>query len=399
LALGDEVTVRSASGGGWCTGRITDVSQTRVKVQYAVQGELCEKILLRSSPNLKEQPVASTSAGSPAPAPRFTHSAIGEALGSGPTPEAPRHWRTAQTPSSSPIIAASPNNGVRQVGHMLAGAVRMADLHFGELLGSGGFGAVHRGTLHGEAIAIKKLHIEGGHMTSEQLAEIEKEVANLKALKHERLIRFIDVVHEPPMLCIVTELASGGSLYSLLHVQHAQLSQAQRRTLVLQIIEGVEFLHTRQPPCVHRDLKSANVVLDADLGAKLCDFGLTESMEKTHLSRRETEGGSPRYMAPEVFDARGRLTEKLDIWALGCLIAEVLIIKVPHDDCSSIQQVAAKLLVRLQPPFGPGWSEGIHLEVSKLVEMCFIHDATSRPSAGILLDGLSRMASFWINEL
>ena len=50
--------------------------------------------------------------------------------------------------------------------------------------------------------------------------------------------------------------------------------------------------------------------MDYDLNAKLCDFGLTQSMEKTHISRRDNEGGSPRYMAPELFDSRGKITEK-----------------------------------------------------------------------------------------
>merc|ERR1719343_1078022 len=151
------------------------------------------------------------------------------------------------------------------------------------------------------------------------------------------------------MVCIVTELAPRGSLYALLHVSRLPLTAQQRRTLVLQIAEGVEFLHSQKPPLVHRDLKSANVVLDAELNAKLCDFGLTESMEKTHISRRETEGGSPRYMAPEVFDARSKLTEKLEIWGLGCLAVEVLTNRIPHDDCSTIQQVAGKLLIRSEP--------------------------------------------------
>merc|ERR1711862_882747 len=120
--------------------------------------------------------------------------------------------------------------------------------------------------------------------------------------------------------------------------QKVPLCEARRRKLVLQIIEGVVFLHSQSPPRVHRDLKSANVVLDQDLCAKLCDFGLAESMEKTHLSRRESEGGSPRYMAPEVFDARSKLTEKLDIWALGCLAIEIIVGRVPHEDCTTIQQ-------------------------------------------------------------
>ncbi|CAE7744369.1 unnamed protein product, partial [Symbiodinium microadriaticum] len=128
-------------------------------------------------------------------------------------------------------------------------------------------------------------------------------------------------------------------------------AKAQKRKLVLHMAEGVAYLHGQRPPFVHRDLKSANVVLDEELNARLCDFGITEPMERTHISRRAAEAGSPRYMAPELFDGRAKLTEKLDIWALGCLIIEVLTSRTPHEECNNIQQVATKLLVRLEPPF------------------------------------------------
>merc|ERR1712151_892142 len=153
--------------------------------------------------------------------------------------------------------------------------LQLTEISFGELLGSGGFGSVYRGRLRLQDVAIKKMHIEGGgQLSSLQMEEFQKEVANLKELRHERLIRFIGIAFEPPVLCMVTELAPGGSLHSLLHIQKMALSGSRRRSMVLQIIEGVAFLHSHEPPFVHRDLKSANVVLDADLCAKLCDFGL-----------------------------------------------------------------------------------------------------------------------------
>jgi len=273
-----------------------------------------------------------------------------------------------------------------------------ADLQLGDLLGSGGFGSVYRGRLRGEEVAIKRLHLQDGcQISTEQLAEFHKEVATLRSLKHPRLIRFIGVALEPPVLCIVTELAASGSLQALLHVRREPLSDLQRRSLVLQIIEGVAFLHSQQPPCVHRDLKSANVVLDAELSAKLCDFGLTEPMEKTHISRRETEGGSPRYMAPEVFDARSKLTEKLDIWALGCLVVEVLKVVVPHEECTTIQQVAAKLLVQRLPPFEESWAVGVHPEVHGLVSACFLRKMALRPSAATMLETVGRLPNLLVH--
>merc|ERR1712125_250782 len=141
----------------------------------------------------------------------------------------------------------------------------------------------------------------------------------------------------------------------------------------------------------HRDLKSANVVLDASQSAKLCDFGLTESMEKTHISRRESEGGSPRYMCPEVFDPRKKLTEKLDVWALGCLAVEVITNRLPHEDCQTIQQVATKLLVKCEPPFPENWAGDLRPEVPQIITPCFLRDESKRPSAQSIFEGLGRI--------
>lgn len=273
---------------------------------------------------------------------------------------------------------------------------------FGELLGSGGFGAVHRGRLRGypKEVAIKKLHVlQSGGVPQANLAEFQKEVNNLQALRHDRLICLIGIAYDPPMLCIVTELAPGGSLHDLLHLKRVALGEAQKRKLVLHMAEGVAYLHGQRPPFVHRDLKSANVVLDEELNARLCDFGITEPMERTHISRRAAEAGSPRYMAPELFDGRAKLTEKLDIWALGCLIIEVLTSRTPHEECNNIQQVATKLLVRLEPPFQDAWSAGFHAEVVRLTKACFSWDGTCRPSAAEVLEVFSRVETLAAGSL
>jgi serine/threonine protein kinase len=303
-------------------------------------------------------------------------------------------WRWVELPIAAvvAVMSAFPRMAaLLQPGEWL----RVADLQMGELLGSGGFGAVHRGRLRGEDVAIKKLHIEGsGQMSASQKAEFQEEVVHLQALRHPRIIRFIGVAVEPPLLCIVTELAAGGSLESLLHAQRVPIPDSRRRVLILQIIEGVAFLHSRQPPCVHRDLKSANVVLDVEFCAKICDFGLTESMDKTQFDRWEIECGSPRYMAPELFDARHRLTEKLDIWSLGCLIVEVLVERWPNEDCTTRQQVAAKLVVERRGPFDNGWANGLNAGVQQIVDSCFDWYQFSRPAAVVLLESLGRFESF-----
>lgn len=258
--------------------------------------------------------------------------------------------------------------------------IRQEDLSQGECLGTGGFGAVYRGTFKGAEVAIKKLFCEdAANLSPLQLEELEKEVGALKNLQHPRLVSFIGASLVPPNLCIVTEFMSGGSLHHLLHKAKTALSTSQQAKIALHVSEGVAYLHSLTPPVVHRDLKSLNIVLDKQYNAKLCDFGLTQSMDKTHISLKEGgNGGSPRYMAPELYDPKGKITDKVDVWALGCILVEVFGGPLPYDDCGNVQQILAKVLIEKACPHIP---YHLHRGVSKIVEECFHFEIAKRISA------------------
>jgi serine/threonine protein kinase len=261
-------------------------------------------------------------------------------------------------------------------------------LQFGSLLGKGAAGSVYHGKHLGRDVAIKRLHPSAEPATARQLEDFHKEVFNLMSLRHDRLVSFIGAAYQEPCMCIVTEFMPNGSLYHLLHEKRQMLSIAQRTSLSVQCAEGTEFLHTREPPFVHRDLKSLNVVLDFGLNAKLCDFGFTECMEKTHISRREKERlGSPRYTAPELLDSHGKITEKVDIWALGCLVMEIFTGRVPHEDCNTFQQLVAKILVRREAPYHDLPSR----RLSHVADCCFNFDPLYRASVATVLGALRGM--------
>jgi serine/threonine protein kinase len=264
------------------------------------------------------------------------------------------------------------------------------ELQIGKKLGTGGFGAVFQGRYRGQEVAIKKLHISDGQVTAAQVDEFKKEVACLQALRHARLVSFIGAALQPPhSLCIVTEFMPNGSLYDLLHQRKQRLERSQRASISVQCVEGVTFLHSRSPPFVHRDLKSLNVVMDFALNAKLCDFGLTQSMEKTHISRRDNEGGSPRYMAPELFDSKGKITEKVDVWATGALVLEVFTGRLPHEECNALQQVMTKTLIERKMPF-LDWKD-VPQDLKVLAERCFEFQPQRRIDAPSFLEGLRNL--------
>merc|ERR1712151_645695 len=122
--------------------------------------------------------------------------------------------------------------------------------------------------------------------------------------------------------------------------------------MCLQLADGVMYLHLQTPIVVHRDLKSLNVVLDLSLNVKICDFGLTESMDRTHITKKNN-GGSPRYMAPELFDSKSKITEKVDIWSMGCIFTEINGGPLPYEGINTLADLTREMLVNKRIPVIP----------------------------------------------
>jgi tetratricopeptide (TPR) repeat protein/tRNA A-37 threonylcarbamoyl transferase component Bud32 len=263
--------------------------------------------------------------------------------------------------------------------------IRPEQLSYGNSLGSGGSASVFHGSWNGAEVAIKK--ISG----LSHLEEMKKEINALRRLRHPRLVRFIGACIQPPQLLVVTEFMAGGSLYDRLFgkMKDPPLNQSQRWQVCLHMAEGLAFLHSQR--VVHRDLKSMNILLDALQNAKICDFGLAQQMEATHIARKtDGEGGSPRYMAPECYEASyGKLTEKVDIWAMGCIFIELFGNRLPYHDCQSMAQLSARILVERKPPEMPATVEA---PVREVANRCLEFDLRRRINAGELHAELHRVS-------
>lgn len=381
-------------------GSIVQLTPDMVKVKYVVDGQWCEKVILRSSESIRIPPqIATGSVPLPQQSLLGDHSLQQQQQWTSTPLARPAPAAQPRTASPRAVLprAASPQAvspravSPRAITPRQLEPLQVQDLSFGPALGAGTFATVYRGTYRGEEVAIKKLHIQDGQVTPVQLEEFKKEIGNLMQLRHPRLISFIGVALVSPTLCIVTEFMPNGSLFDVIHKRKMKMEFCQRAVISTQAAEGIAFLHGRSPPFVHRDVKSLNVVMDHGLNAKLCDFGLTQSMEKTHLSRREHDhGGSPRYMAPELFDARLKINEKVDVWALGCLIVETFTGRMPHEECNQIQQVMFKSLVDKVGPFGAP-QEGAaaaDARVMALADRCFCFEPRQRADAQTILHSL-----------
>jgi len=177
----------------------------------------------------------------------------------------------------------------------------------------------------------------------------------------------------------------GGSLHHLLHVKKTHLPLRNATNMCLQIADGVAYLHSQTPIIVHRDLKSLNVVLDLGLNCKICDFGLTEPMERTHFTKR-SNGGSPRYMAPELFDSKTKITEKIDLWAMACVFIEVYGGSVPYKSVSTLPDLTREMLIHRRKPSIP---RVIPEEVRQIIASCLHFDHRMRPKCKHVFDQLN----------
>ncbi|KAI4376871.1 hypothetical protein MLD38_014580 [Melastoma candidum] len=213
------------------------------------------------------------------------------------------------------------------------------NFHEGNVLGKGAFGCVYKGKLEDDIhIAVKKLDSS----TNDASKVFESEVGLLSRMHHPNVISLLGYCVDGQSKFIVYELMQNGSLETHLYgpSQGSALTWYTRMKIALDIARGLEYLHERcNPPVIHRDLKSANILLDANYNAKLSDFGLAIT-EVTRKKNKVKLSGTLGYVAPEyVLD--GLLTDKSDVYAFGVVLLELLLGRRPleklgQDECQSV---------------------------------------------------------------
>ncbi|KAM8820419.1 serine/threonine-protein kinase SIK1 [Eudromia elegans] len=193
-------------------------------------------------------------------------------------------------------------------------------------LGKGNFAVVklarHRVTKTQVAIKI----IDKTRLDPSNLEKIYREVQIMKLLNHPNIIKLYQVMETKDMLYIVTEFAKNGEMFDHL-TSNGHLSENEARKKFWQILSAVEYCHSHH--IVHRDLKTENLLLDANMNIKLADFGFGNFYKSGEpLS---TWCGSPPYAAPEVFEGKEYEGPHLDIWSLGVVLYVLVCGSLPFD--------------------------------------------------------------------
>lgn len=207
------------------------------------------------------------------------------------------------------------------------------------ILGEGGSGRVYKALFSGQLVAAVK-RLKGGKLDAEK--EFENEIAWLSVIKHQKVISLLGYCIHNETRFLVYEMMHNRSLESQLHgpSQGSALTWNIRMKIALDIARGLEYLHERcNPPIIHRDLKSSNILLDSNFNAKLSNFGLAVAdglQKKNNVNLSGTLG----YVAPEYL-IDGKLTDKSDVYAFGVVLLELLLGRKAMDktlssECQSI---------------------------------------------------------------
>lgn len=215
--------------------------------------------------------------------------------------------------------------------------LRQVTDHFseGNILGRGGFGVVYKGELHdGTKIAVKRM--ESNSMGTKGMSEFQAEIAVLTKVRHRHLVALLGYCINGNERLLVYEYMPQGSLAQRLfecrELGYPPLTWKQRITIALDVARGVEYLHSlAQQSFIHRDLKPSNILIGDDMRAKVADFGLVKNAPDGKYSVETRLAGTFGYLAPE-YAATGRVTTKIDVYAYGVVLMEIITGRKALDD-------------------------------------------------------------------
>ncbi|KAL0550613.1 hypothetical protein IC582_015135 [Cucumis melo] len=259
--------------------------------------------------------------------------------------------------------------------------IDIRQLKFENKVGSGSFGDLYRGTYCSQEVAIKVLRPE--RINEEMLKEFSQEVYIMRKVRHKNVVQFIGACTKPPNLCIVTEFMSRGSVYDFLHKQRGVFNLPSLLKVAIDISRGMNYLH--QNNIIHRDLKTANLLMDDNMVVKVADFGVARVQTQSGVMTAET--GTYRWMAPEVIEHKP-YDHKADVFSFGVALWELLTGEIPYSSMTPLQAAVGVVQKRLRPTI----PKNVHPVLAELLERCWRHDPTERPNFSEILEILKQIS-------
>jgi hypothetical protein len=224
-------------------------------------------------------------------------------------------------------------------------------------------------------VAFAQLRIEGlDSMGRQRLIREAQAMARLG--NHPRLVAIHDIGQEEGTPFIVEEYMGGGDLAQALQDAEGGLPLARVLNIGTSVAEALAFIHEKQ--LLHRDLKPSNVFLAEDGSAKVGDFGLAVSLDRSRLTTESSMIGTPSYMPPEQA-LGGTVTEQSDLYSLGAMLYELITGRPPFvgDDPTSV--ISQHINTR---PVAPSWhTEHCPPELEAVILKCLEKVPADRPAS------------------
>jgi WNK lysine deficient protein kinase len=174
--------------------------------------------------------------------------------------------------------------------------------------------------------------------------ELNEEIEILKRVRHPNIINFHDCWYNNNEIIFITELMTSGTLREYikkLQVPYLKIIKRWSR----QILKGLYYLHSYDPPIIHRDIKCDNIFINGAHGeVKIGDMGTA----KMKLGKNYTVIGTPEFMAPEMYEENG-YNEKVDVYAFGMCLLEMVTGEYPYSECKNPPQIYKKVINGIKP--------------------------------------------------
>ncbi|XP_061470104.1 serine/threonine-protein kinase WNK3 isoform X2 [Rhineura floridana] len=219
-------------------------------------------------------------------------------------------------------------------------------------------------------------------LTKAEQQRFKEEAEMLKGLQHPNIVRFYDswesTVKGKKCIVLVTELMTSGTLKTYLK-RFKVMKPKVLRSWCRQILKGLQFLHTRTPPIIHRDLKCDNIFITGPTGSvKIGDLGLATLMR---TSFAKSVIGTPEFMAPEMYEEH--YDESVDVYAFGMCMLEMATSEYPYSECQNAAQIYRKVTSGIKPA---SFNKVTDPEVKEIIEGCIRQNKSERLSIKDLLN-------------
>ncbi|KAJ6249912.1 wnk kinase [Anaeramoeba flamelloides] len=219
-------------------------------------------------------------------------------------------------------------------------------IKYSKVIGKGAYKKVYYGLNSEEGKVVAWNQIKMRKLSGKTGDELLNEINLLREIKNHGIIDLMGCWfdEEKNVIVFITELMTSGTLRD--YVKKAgKLGKLVIKKWCVQILQGIDYLHSQDPPIIHRDIKCDNIFVDGKTGnVKIGDLGLSTVKETDFVS---TVIGTPQFMAPEMYEEK--YDEKVDVYAFGMCVLEMVTGKYPYSECENAGQIYKKVSQYIPP--------------------------------------------------